>query len=310
MYFKIWWILLIPIAVTACTAEGNELVGHPSPYLAMHAEDPVQWKSWGFEAVNEAKQKDKLMFISSGYFSCHWCHVMQRESYKNDTIAKLLNDAFVPIKVDRELEPVLDEQLIHFTQQTRGQGGWPLNVFVTPEGYPLLGVLYVPADQFKDLLIKLNLRWQEQRQALKQVAANAAYAINRRLQVEQRQTVSVELAELEQRFLSQTMLLADELGGGFGQQNKFPSAPKLVALLKLYAKYRDEQLKEFLLLTLHEMASKGLRDQLGGGFYRYTIDPGWRIPHFEKMLYDNAQHELERIISDLCKFRLPECIRR
>ena len=282
-------ILLVLICPPVNSANRNELVGHSSPYLAMHADDPVYWQPWGLQPLEQARREDKLILLSSGYFSCHWCHVMQRESYRNPKIAKLLNEAYIPVKVDRELEPVLDEQLMQFVQHTRGQGGWPLNVFLTPEGYPLLAVLYLPSDQFQDLLVNLDQRWKQERKALKQVAANAARLMTRRQAAEQRQTVDTEVDDLEQRLLEQTMLVADELAGGFGQQTKFPMVPRLSALLTLYQKYPAERLKDFLLLTLRQMTKNGLRDQLAGGFYRYTVDPQWKVPHFEKMLYDNAQ---------------------
>ncbi len=267
----------------------NQLADHPSPYLKMHAQDPVQWQRWGRVAIERARREDKLLFISSGYFACHWCHVMQRESYQNKAIAELLNKAFVPIKIDRELEPVLDAQLLEFVRATQGYGGWPLNVFLTPEGHPLLGVLYLSPKQFQELLSKLELRWRAQRQDLKEMAARATDALMQTQQSKQVPTEHVSVVELEQRFQVQALQAADELAGGFGQEQKFPLAPRLMAMLSLKQNRQDGRLKDFLILTLENMAKGGLRDQLGGGFYRYTMDPNWSVPHFEKMLYDNAQ---------------------
>ncbi|MGI9304564.1 MAG: thioredoxin domain-containing protein, partial [Gammaproteobacteria bacterium] len=266
----------------------NQLAGHPSPYLALHANDPVAWQTWGPQAFEEAREENKLLFVSVGYFSCHWCHVMQRESYQNDDIAKQLNDGFIPIKVDRELEPALDSRLMNFLQATRGHGGWPLNAFVTPEGHPLAAIVYLPPDQFAGFLERLDERWRAESPKLKSIAQEAATLLRQHGETGQRLTQDVKLEDLEQGLMKQSMLIGDQLAGGFGDNQKFPSTPQLAALLTLYGKYPLPGLKDFLVLTLDEMAKSGLRDQLGGGFYRYTTDPAWRVPHFEKMLYDNA----------------------
>jgi uncharacterized protein YyaL (SSP411 family) len=282
-------IALIPAAVSAVEELKNQLSGHPSAYLAMHGEDPVSWQTWGPQALEKARDSGRLVFVSSGYFSCHWCHVMQRESYQNKEIALILNNSFIPIKIDRELEPVLDEWLMEFIQETRGQGGWPLNIFITPEGDPLIGALYMPPERFKAFLVGLDERWNENRQNLKQTAAEAARIMRINRQESQRLISEVPIARLEEKLISQTLQIADEMEGGFGQQAKFPLAPKLSALITLYSKRPSQRMREFLTLTLHQMAHNGLYDHLGGGFYRYTVDPHWRIPHYEKMLYDNAQ---------------------
>ncbi|MCP4408768.1 MAG: thioredoxin domain-containing protein [Gammaproteobacteria bacterium] len=283
------FVLSLPGVIYAGAELQNQLKSHASPYLALHGEDPVHWQAWGPQAIDSARKSNKLMFISSGYFSCHWCHVMQRESYNNKAIARILNERFIPIKIDREMEPVLDEWLMIFIQETRGHGGWPLNVFLTPQGYPLAGVLYLPAEQFKDYLLKIDDIWNRDRQGLTQTAANAAWVMNKRQQMAQVLLPDIQPSELEQKLNSQTLAMADEMAGGFGQQTKFPLSPQLSALLTLYAKQSSEQMGDFLSLTLQQMADNGLYDRLGGGFYRYTVDPYWRTPHFEKMLYDNAQ---------------------
>ncbi|MEN8130606.1 MAG: DUF255 domain-containing protein, partial [Pseudomonadota bacterium] len=282
-------MLFLPGVIYAGAELQNQLKGHASPYLALHGEDPVHWQTWGPQTIASARKSNKLMFVSSGYFSCHWCHVMQRESYKNKAIAQILNERFIPIKIDRELEPVLDEWLMAFIQETRGHGGWPLNVFLTPQGHPLVGVLYLPPEQFKDYLLKLDHIWNQDRQGLTETAANAAWVMNKRQQVAQGLIPDIQPFELEQQLNSQALKIADEMAGGFGQQTKFPLSPQLSALLTLYAKQSSQQMGDFLSLTLQQMADNGLYDRLGGGFYRYTVDPYWRIPHFEKMLYDNAQ---------------------
>ena len=271
----------------------NQLQKHASPYLAMHGNDPVQWQDWAEDAVNRAKKENKLIFISSGYFSCHWCHVMQRESYKNKKIAKILNKFFIPVKVDRELNPALDARLIDFVEKTQGQAGWPLNVFITPEGYPLVGMTYLPAKNFEQVLNNLKEQWASEKAYLKTIAKQATVQL---LAEQQPQTQSKKIvaSELTQKYLAQTNELIDEIQGGFGEQNKFPSVPQLRTLLHII---ETERLKsyvkikwtEFLIITLDSMANLGLNDQVNGGFFRYTVDPNWQIPHFEKMLYDNAQ---------------------
>lgn len=267
----------------------NQLADHPSPYLAMHGQDPVHWQTWGTAAQEAAVRQNKLLYVSSGYFSCHWCHVMQRESYANPEIARILNEHFIPVKVDRELNPALDSRLIDFVERTRGHAGWPLNVFITPGGYPLIGMVYLPPDDFKALLQKLAREWQTNREALNQLAADAGAELAA-MQTEPAATLEGDAAREYARLLvTQALQLADELQGGFGQQNKFPSVPQLRVLLHLQQRWPQPSLDDFLRLTLDQMASQGLNDHLGGGFFRYTVDPAWQIPHFEKMLYDNAQ---------------------
>lgn len=265
----------------------NQLASHPSPYLAMHAQDPVHWQDWHPGILEQAQKEGKLLFISSGYFACHWCHVMRRESYNNKDIANLLNRHFIPIKLDRELEPSLDAHLIDFVQRTQGRAGWPLNVFVTPQGYPLVGMTYVPAEKFEQLLVRLNELWSERPEETAAMAQRGMQALLKQRTPKPPESL-VNLAGLKSSFISGSIQMADQMQGGFGQSNKFPMTPPLSLLLDLQASAPDKVLKDFLLLTLDQMASKGLRDQLAGGFYRYTVDPGWQTPHYEKMLYTQA----------------------
>ena len=291
--------LLLSLALVAPTAAlENRLVDHPSPYLAMHGQDPVAWQDWGEDAVAHAREAEKLLFVSSGYFSCHWCHVMQRESYQDPEIAALLNRHFVPVKLDRELHGALDAYLIDYVRQTTGQAGWPLNVFLTPEGYPLIGATYLRPQRFRELLVRLNRVWAEERDRMRSLA--------RRTQSELRgrgrggTVAPVSSAQLRRALLGQALEFANLLEGGFGDQSRFPMAPQLLALLELQAASPDPRLAEFLQLTLDNMASQGLRDHLGGGFFRYTVDPGWQVPHFEKMLYTQALlSEVYRLAADL-----------
>lgn len=265
----------------------NQLSGAPSPYLTMHAEDPVAWQTWGSEVLERARREGKLVFVSSGYFSCHWCHVMQRESYADPQIAALLNRYFIPVKIDRELDPALDARLIDFVERTRGHSGWPLNAFITPAGYPLVGMVYLPPDEFRALLQRLAARWERERPELEELAAAATAELQPAVPASGPPPVNAR-TRARDALLEATWQLADEFEGGFGQQTKFPSVPQLAVLLELQEHSPEPRLEAFLRLTLDRMADGGLRDHLGGGFFRYVVDPGWRLPHFEKMLYDNA----------------------
>lgn len=267
----------------------NQLKNHHSPYLAMHSEDPVAWQPWSEDILKLAQKSNKLIFISIGYFSCHWCHVMQRESYRDTTVAMRLNQEFIPVKVDRELDPALDAYLIDFVQKTRGYAGWPLNVFLTPEGYPVVGIVYLPKDQFRSLLTQLTDLWKKDHESIRQTAAQAS-ARQRAELAANNVTLQQGIGEtLHTMLLQQILQAADDLLGGFGDQAKFPMVAQLNYLLTAYEQLPLEQVAHFLQVTLEQMASQGLRDHIGGGFFRYTVDPDWQTPHFEKMLYDNAQ---------------------
>ncbi len=277
--------LLNPLSAVALE---NQLARHPAPYLALHGSDPVAWQEWSAETVALARKEGKLLFVSIGYFSCHWCHVMQRESYKNPEIAKLLNAHFIPVKVDREINGALDAELQAFAEATRGQAGWPLNIFITPEGYPLTAILYAPPKDFLLYITRLNERWQQEAPAL----AHAAKAAAQEAPAEQAQDAKFapQVAVIyRQRLVNEALSQADIFRGGFGTVNKFPQSPQLAALLEIQQLTPQPKLAEFLSLSLDRMASLGLNDHIGGGFFRYTVDPDWHMPHFEKMLYDNAQ---------------------
>ena len=263
----------------------NQLEDHPAPYLALHGKDPVAWQEWGAETMEMARHSNRILFLSIGYFSCHWCHVMQRETFRNPEAAKFLNDHFIPVKIDKELEPALDRKLMDFTQNIIGQGGWPLNVFVLPGGYPVYSVLYSPPEQFIEILNRLQDLW-------KQDPDKIMGLVNKDI-VESFPDASPELdAQVFREILSRSaeniLARADTFQGGFGEQQKFPSAPQLDYLLDRYALDKTPDVKQFLETTLSAMANGGLYDHLSGGFFRYTVDPGWEIPHFEKMLYDNV----------------------
>ena len=275
-------VLLAPAAQGAMR---NRLVGHPSPYLALHGSDPVAWQTWDAEAVARARRENKLLYVSVGYFACHWCHVMQRESYRNPDIAAILNRDFIPVKVDRELNSGLDEALQQFSARLNGVAGWPLNAFVTPDGYPAFGMLYAPPDAFREALKRLAARWQTDASGIQRLARQAVLPS---AMPETLQSTSASQVQRWEAFMRGVWQEADMLHGGFGQVNKFPMAPQLDALLERQRVRPDPKLADFLTLTFDQMAALGLRDHVGGGFFRYTVDPGWEAPHFEKMLYDNA----------------------
>lgn len=272
-----------PAAAQTDALSANPLAGNPSPYLALHADDPVRWQLWNAAAFERAARERKLVLVSSGYFSCHWCHVMQRESFRDARIAETLNRAFVPVKLDREVLPAVDAALLDFARRTRGQAGWPLQVAVTPEGYPLAATTYLPPRDFAAWLDALARRWEADAQALTATARAAAEA-GRATPPARPVAPGALLPALREAALAQ----ADELQGGFGAQSRFPHAPQLLALLQAYAREPHEELGAFLRLTLRQMATQGLHDELGGGFFRYTTDPDWQTPHFEKLLADNA----------------------
>jgi uncharacterized protein YyaL (SSP411 family) len=263
----------------------NRTGDNPSPYVAMHAQDPVAWQLWDRKALAKARAQNKLLFVSIGYFACRWCHVMQHESWQDPRIARFLNSHFVPVVVDRELEPALDARMNAFAARTQGASGWPLNVFITPDGYPLYAVLYLPPKDLLGVLQRMQRLWLGNSAALRQLARHSESGgqgpgVPRLDRARVRGLVTALLREVRER--------EDPLSGGFGKQSKFPSVPQLDFVLGYLHTHHDERLKDFLRLTLDQMASQGLRDQLGGGFFRYTVDPEWQRPHFEKMLYDNA----------------------
>ena len=279
-------VLLSGLVSASAVLPGNRLKHNPSPYLALHADDPVAWQTWSVETLGRARSSGRLLFVSVGYFACHWCHVMQRESYRDPRIAAYLNAHFIPVKIDRELDRGIDEALQSFAGSLIHQGGWPLNAFVTPDGYPVSVVLYqTPADLLRTLT-RVQERWEKDSA---QLASMARAALPATPPLAAAGYAQAERTALLDAFLHQARAEADTLAGGFGEMAKFPQVPQLNLLLAHLSGSSDAETVPWLRLTLDTMASRGLRDHVYGGFFRYATDPGWTVPHFEKMLYDNAQ---------------------
>ena len=275
----------------------NRLASERSPYLLQHANNPVDWRPWGDDAFAAARRDDKPIFLSIGYSTCHWCHVMEHESFEDDSIAEVLNRLFVPIKVDREERPDVDRVYMAFVQATTGAGGWPMSVWLTPELKPFFGGTYFPPASrwgrpgFIDVLTEIGRAWREERP---KVLASAESILGRLRDVmvgDGRTTrgAGVPGAEIVQQGIDAFARSFDARHGGFGGAPKFPRPAELLFLLNGFAQTGDGRAKAMTQETLRRMAMGGMRDHIGGGFHRYSVDAEWRVPHFEKMLYDQAQ---------------------
>lgn len=264
----------------------NRLILESSPYLLQHAHNPVNWYPWGKEALATAKAQAKPIFISIGYSTCHWCHVMERESFENIAVAKFLNEHFISIKVDREQRPDLDDIYMIAAQLISGQGGWPLNAFLTPDGKSFFAATYFPADRFLVLMNEILQVWQQDQAKIVAQAERIHTTIAATLSPESRGELpgNKDIQAALGYFLEQY----DEFNGGFSTAPKFPQETVLLLLLEQAVQQRDEQLLGTAIHTLDAMQQGGIFDQIGGGFHRYATDPDWLVPHFEKMLYNQA----------------------
>ena len=268
----------------------NRLSKEKSPYLLQHRENPVDWFPWGEEAFQRAKQQDKPVFLSIGYSTCHWCHVMAHESFEDDEVAEVLNRNFISIKVDREERPDVDAVYMSVCQAITGSGGWPLTVFLTPEQKPFFAGTYFPKreryGQFGliELLERIAFLWKNEREQLFHAGNQITAAINdnreSHRQEPDRKLIDKAYAQLKQQF--------DHQWGGFGPAPKFPTPHNLLFLMRYADAVREPDAMEMALTTLDHMARGGIHDHIGGGFSRYSTDETWMVPHFEKMLYDNA----------------------
>ncbi len=270
----------------------NRLINETSPYLLQHANNPVDWYPWGEEALARAKAEDKPILLSIGYSACHWCHVMERESFENETTASLMNDRFVNIKVDREERPDLDAVYMEAVQMMTGSGGWPMTVFLTPDGMPFYGGTYFPPADYSNLpgfprlVTAISDAYRDQRGQIEKTTQQIAAQMGQTAQLTKSDSVlTVDILHTAYNALATSF---DYQNGGVGMAPKFPQPMALELLLRYYNHGFSERALEMVNLTLVNMAQGGIYDQIGGGFHRYSTDAYWLVPHFEKMLYDNA----------------------
>ena len=270
----------------------NKLINETSPYLLQHANNPVEWYPWGEEALQQAVDQDKPILLSIGYAACHWCHVMAHESFEDEETAALMNDNFVNIKVDREERPDLDSIYMSAVQALTGQGGWPMTVFLTPAGKPFYGGTYYPPvarygmPSFQQLLTRIAQTWMTKRDEIERSASGIAGHLSQTVQPAGNGEVLNQ--EVFDRALSNILSKFDAQEGGFGSAPKFPPSMTIEFLLRMHLARADGMALHMAQITLDKMAYSGMYDQLGGGFARYATDDRWLVPHFEKMLYDNA----------------------
>ncbi len=284
---------------TSSTAAPNRLAREKSPYLLQHQHNPVDWYPWGEEAFAKARREQKPIFLSIGYSTCHWCHVMAHESFENPEIARLMNELFVCVKVDREERPDVDRVYMTYVQASTGSGGWPMSVWLTPELKPFFGGTYFPPEDkygrpgFPSVLKQLGEAWKEDRENVVEAAANAIKALEEYTATGAPKSAGPDKTAITKAYEQLVGAFDDELGG-FGGAPKFPRPVSLNLLFRVAARegFESKDGKIALgmaLLTLRKMADGGMHDQLGGGFHRYSVDKFWHVPHFEKMLYDQAQ---------------------
>lgn len=277
----------------------NRLASEKSPYLLQHAHNPINWYPWGEEAFALAKKENKLIFLSIGYSTCHWCHVMEKESFEDEETAKIMNEKFISIKVDREERPEIDKLYMTFILLINGSGGWPLSIFLTPDLTPVTGGTYFPPTDrwgmpgFKTILKKVALKWETSREDLMETGLSVIEAIKK--------SVSQKLVDgdnddtpmsIEEKFLQAVKIYKkayDPVWGGTNGAPKFPEVSKLNFLFHAFAQTKDKEVLKIVLNSLDKIANGGIHDHVFGGFARYSVDKKWHVPHFEKMLYDQGQ---------------------
>ncbi|CDF57693.1 thioredoxin domain-containing protein [Thermobrachium celere] len=269
----------------------NRLIHEKSPYLLQHANNPVDWYPWCDEAFKEAKEKDKPIFLSIGYSTCHWCHVMEKESFEDEEVAKMLNDTFICIKVDREERPDIDSIYMMYCQMMTGHGGWPLTIIMTPDKKPFFSATYIPKETvynrigMKDLIKRIDDLWKNDRKKLLDSSEKLYRELWKLNNEDKKGTLNKEdVFETVEEF----KVVFDRLHGGFNKRPKFPIPHNLLFLMSVYAENKDEEIKEMVTKTLDHMMRGGIFDHVGFGFHRYSTDREWKLPHFEKMLYDQA----------------------
>lgn len=276
----------------------NQLIFQDSPYLLQHAHNPVNWYNWSEEAFAKARTENKPIFLSVGYSTCHWCHVMEKESFENIKIAKYLNNNFISIKVDREQHPQIDSYYMSALVSIRSSGGWPMSAFLLPDGKTFHADTYLPPQNFLGLLQNLTELWQSNKPKIETFAQQLADNL------QAQQTIKAEAATVDKAVITQALDTAiantDELQGGFGNAPKFPHENLLLFMLEQFARDKNTETAQALWTTLDAMAHGGIYDQVGGGFHRYSTDNQWLVPHFEKMLYNQAM--LSKVYTQAWRF--------
>lgn len=268
----------------------NHLISESSPYLLQHAHNPVNWYPWGDEALNKAKKENKPIIVSIGYSSCHWCHVMEHESFENEEVANIMNKNFICIKVDREEHPDVDQIYMNAVQIISGRGGWPLNCFALPDGRPFFGGTYFPKDQWINVLQQVSRLYTSDYQKVWDYATQLEAGIRKSELIVKVDSSDNKITEQTlQKMVRRWEMQMDHAHGGPNRAPKFPLPNNYEFLMRYASKTKNEQLAKHVELTLKKMAHGGIYDQIGGGFSRYATDEKWKVPHFEKMLYDNAQ---------------------
>ncbi len=278
--------------VNGVTTYTNRLINEKSPYLQLHAHNPVDWYPWGPEAFERARRENKPIFLSIGYSTCHWCHVMEEESFSNPAIAALMNRYVISMKVDREERPDVDRVYLAYVTSVSG-GGWPMTLFLTPDLKPFFGATYLPPanrgreEGLPSILQRIADEWRDHRDVLLRAAAEGSSTVSAQAQIP-RAVEAGQTAQVIDDTFANISRSFDAANGGFGGSPKFPRPVVLTFLMRYHARTGNQQALDMTLATLRGMARGGIRDQLGGGFHRYTVDSAWRLPHFEKMLYDQA----------------------
>ena len=267
----------------------NALIKETSPYLLQHAYNPVKWLPWSEEVFDLAKRENKLVLVSVGYSACHWCHVMEHESFEDEDVAELMNKHFICIKVDREERPDVDQVYMTAVQLMTQRGGWPLNCFTLPDGRPIYGGTYFPKDQWMHILRSLEHTWKNDREKALEYAENLHEGIIRSELIDEPKKVEEFTEEKLHELVLRWSRNFDSMEGGDSRAPKFPLPSNYEFLLEYGVHYENEKVLKHVELTLDKMAMGGIYDQVGGGFTRYSVDMLWKVPHFEKMLYDNGQ---------------------
>lgn len=272
----------------------NNLINEKSPYLLQHSRNPVNWYAWNNDTHKIAEETGKPIFLSIGYSTCYWCHVMERESFENKEIADLLNKYFINIKVDREERPDIDRVYMTALQSMTGAGGWPMNMFLTPDLKPFYGATYIPPEAkygragFRDIIEQIHNLWENKKQEIITSSEKIYELLSSRLSKKGNKNKQID-DEIFEKSFETIKNVFDYENGGFGSINKFPRPAILNYLLSLYYQYNNTEALDMVTFTLKKMCEGGIYDHLGGGFHRYSVDVHWRVPHFEKMIYDQAQ---------------------